>query len=125
MVGRVSVRNARAVALTLLMAASMLAAPAAPALAHHECEGVPGCVSVSSGTITLGRSGSVSRTLYCPTSAPNWWGASWDKSSTAVSVIQSAAGSGTLFTATNWSPIHHNTVAFYIGCSATAECSTC
>ena len=111
----------RVLPLALLLAASTLLVPATPAFAHHECNNVPNCVSVSSGTIELSRSGSTTRGLECPSSAPYASGQSWDKSSSAVSVtFWPWQVNGTHFAVTNWSPIHRNTVILYIGCSPTA-----
>ena len=115
-VGAVKPRRLRAA----LVVAGALLAPAAPALAHHECNNVPSCVSISSGQIEIGRDGGVDRRLTCPTETPFMWGQSWDKSSLNVSVVYwpdwpSAAS----FRATNLSAVHRNTITFYLGCSAT------
>jgi hypothetical protein len=113
-------RAVRPLACALFLASLMLA-PAAPAFAHHECDGVPNCVSVSSGTIELRRSGSATRELTCPSSAQYPWAASWDKSSSAVTVVAVQWGYRVTYTATNWSPTSRHTVEFYLGCSATQQ----
>ena len=108
-------------ALALLLASSGLLVPTAPAFAHDECIGVPNCQTFRSGPHELGRSGSLSYTVNCPSDTPYAHGRSWDKSSSAVTVISTAtvSGGGFLFTATNWSPTSTNTVTLYIGCTAT------
>ncbi len=115
--------RARLLTLALLLASSALLVPAAPAWADHQCSGVRNCVSVSLGPLTLSRSGSLERTVYCPSSAPNALGWAYDKSSSAVTVLVGFpdAGPSVSFTATNWSPIHRNSVTFYIGCSPTSS----
>lgn len=112
-------RAAHTAMLALLLAACALLVPAPPALAHHECNDVPNCVSVASGVIELDRSGSAHPTLRCPANAQYGQGDSWDKSSRAVSVtaVPTFMNQGFVFTAINWSPTHRNTVVLYIGCS--------
>src|SRR3954468_5566568 len=96
----------------LLLVASAVFVPARAAFADYECNNVPNCVIVSSGTIKLSRSGSAHPTLDCPSNASYSWGASWDKSSSAVTVSQDWIFDqhGADFTMTNWSPTHRNTV---------------
>jgi hypothetical protein len=95
--------RARLAAGALLLAGSSLLAPAAPAFADHQCSGVPSCVTVSSGEITLSRLGSTSRVMTCPDNATWIWGEAWDKSSRSVTVssIGTAMFHSARFTATN------------------------
>ena len=118
----VSVSRVRLAPLALLIAAGILLVSTSPAFAHDECINVPTpCVSISSGEIALHRSGSQSTTLQCPSTATYAWGASWDRSSRAVSVaFWPWSRHETHFTVTNWSPARPNTVTLYIGCSATS-----
>jgi hypothetical protein len=112
-------RRVRLVPLALLLAASWLIVPATPALAHHECNDVPNCVSISPGQIEIGRDGAVNRHMTCPSDASAMWGTSWDKSSLNVSVIDWPDWpSGASLRATNLSAVHRNTITFYLGCSA-------
>ena len=113
------VRRSRLVPLAVLLGSAILS-PAAPALAHDECGNVSNCVSISSGVIQLGRSGSTSQVLSCPSTATNIVGTSWDKSSRAVTaMVLVAADHHATFTATNWSPTSAHSIVFYIGCVPT------
>src|SRR5690242_4626469 len=73
-----------AVALGLVAASVILVVP--PAAFADQCSGVPDCVTVNSGEITLGRLATKSRTMGCPSNAAYAWNWAADKSSDAVTV---------------------------------------
>ena len=112
--------RARLLTIAAAMVVGALLGQTVPVLAHHECEGVPNCTSISSGPLEIHRSGSVSRVLTCSHGSYAWH-AAWDKSSRSDTVVayQPLAPVGASFEATNWSPSTRHTVTFYLRCAPT------